>query len=171
MSQTRGVQNCAPTGRDYVDEALDMPSRGTLRYRQPFGSFSNPNPHIAIATAEWLLEAVRRDVNADSGGEPCTDLLELYCGAGSHTLALAPLFRHVLAVEINRHLVVAAQHNVIANGLSNVTVVRAPSEEFCKRVVRKRSYELRGEAAGGGPPIQLNFGCTVVDPPRAGLDP
>ena len=27
------------------------------------------------------------------------DLLELYCGAGSHTLVLAPLFRHVLAVD------------------------------------------------------------------------
>ena len=38
-----------------------------------------------------------------------TDLLELYCGCGSHTVALAPFFRHVLAVEINRHLVAAAE--------------------------------------------------------------
>ena len=37
------------------------------------------------------------------------DLLELYCGCGSHTVALAPFFRQVLAVEINRHLVDAAQ--------------------------------------------------------------
>ena len=56
------------------------------------------------------------------------DLLELYCGCGSHTVALAPFFRQVwelggwcppwwpptakvLSVEINRHLVEAAQHH------------------------------------------------------------
>ena len=63
---------------------------------------------------------------------PCPldkDLLELYCGCGSHTVALAPFFRQVwglggwcppwwpcaaakvLSVEINRHLVEAAQHH------------------------------------------------------------
>eukprot|EP00931_Biecheleriopsis_adriatica_P036443 TRINITY_DN20997_c0_g1_i1.p1 TRINITY_DN20997_c0_g1~~TRINITY_DN20997_c0_g1_i1.p1 ORF type:complete len:726 (-),score=127.89 TRINITY_DN20997_c0_g1_i1:204-2348(-) len=171
MAQAKGVQRCAPSGTDYVDEVLETADGRLLRYRQVLGNFSNPNPHIAIATAEWLLDVVRQDVNAESAGAPSTDLLELYCGAGSHTLALAPLFRHVLAVEINRHLVAAANHNVALNGLSNVTVVRAPSEEFCKRVIRRRSYELRGEATADGPPIQLNFGCTVVDPPRAGLDP
>jgi len=165
MAQARGVQRCVPEGHDYVDESLVLAGR-TLRYRQPFGQFSNPNPAIAVATGEWLLDIVRTAVNG--GGEPCTDLLELYCGAGSHTVALAPLFRHVLAVEINRHLVAAANHNVAANGLENVTVVRAPSEEFCKRVIRRRSYELRDKE--GNARMQLDFGCTVVDPPRAGLD-
>ena len=60
---------------------------------------------------------------------PGTDLLELYCGGGSHTVALAPFCRHVLAVEVNRQLVKAAEHNVELNGLSNVKVLRAPSEE------------------------------------------
>jgi len=167
LAQAKGVQRCAPSGRDFVDEALPLGGR-TLRYRQPFGQFSNPNPHIAIATGEWLLDVVRTSVNADNNGAPSTDLLELYCGAGSHTMALAPMFKHVLAVEINRHLVDAAKHNVNANALSNVTVVRAPSEEFCRRVIRRRTYELRGEDAV--PKQTLNFGCTVVDPPRAGLD-
>lgn len=69
--------------------------------------------------------------------------------------------------RINRHLVAAAKHNVTSNGLDNVTVMRAPSEDFCRRVLRRRGYELRSEHA---PPLQLHFGCTVVDPPRAGLD-
>ena len=107
MVQARGAQRCVPEGRDFVDEAIPICGR-TLLYRQPFGSFSNPNPHVAAATAEWLLDVVRGCVNT-GGSAPCTDLLELYCGAGSHTVALAPLFRHVLAVEINRHLVTAAK--------------------------------------------------------------
>lgn len=35
-------------------------------------------------------------------------------------------------------------------------------QDFCGKLLRRRSYELQGET--------LNFGCTVVDPPRAGLD-
>lgn len=165
MAQAKGVQRCVPDSRDYVDEALCIEGR-LLRYRQPFGQFSNPNPHIAVATAEWLLDVVRTSVSGPPGC-PQTDLLELYCGAGSHTVALAAAFRHVLAVEINRHLVAAATHNVERNALDNVTVLRAPSEEFCKRVLRRGSYELR---EGGLVKLQLKFGCTVVDPPRAGLD-
>jgi len=157
LAQSRGVQISSPVGRDFVDEELVIAGT-SVRYRQPFGQFSNPNPHIAIATGEWLLDVVRQEIGAGA-----TDLLELYCGAGSHTVALAPLFRHVLAVEINRHLVEAARYNVSANELGNVTVIRAPSEEFCRRVLRRRTYTLED----GG---QLNFKCTVVDPPRAGLD-
>jgi len=167
MAHGRGVQRCAPEGKDYVDERITIAGRqAPLKYRQPFGQFSNPNPHIAKATAEWLIDVIQSDINADAG---CShDLLELYCGAGSHTVALAPLFRHVLAVEINRHLVSAAQLNMAENHLENVTVVRAPSEEFCKRVLRRRTYQLR--AKDGSTSLQLHFGCTIVDPPRAGLD-
>merc|ERR1712136_371208 len=107
VAQSRGLQRCSPEDRDFVEEELFVAGRGTLRYRQKLGQFSNPNPYVAVSTAEWLLEVVRGAVNTVDG-TPSTDLLELYCGAGSHTVALAPLFRHVLAVEINRQLVDAA---------------------------------------------------------------
>ena len=42
-------------GRDFVDEVLDIPGRGSVRYRQPFGQFSNPNPHIAPGLALSFL--------------------------------------------------------------------------------------------------------------------
>merc|ERR1712050_760106 len=59
------------------------------------------------------------------------------------------------------------------NGLSNVTVMRSPSQDFCRRVLKRRCYELRapsGSATSHQQPVRLEFGCTVVDPPRAGLD-
>jgi len=165
LASVKGSQRGVPAGKDFVDEALPIAGRIVL-YRQPFGQFSNPNPHIAIATAEWLHDVIKTDVF--KGAAPTTDLLELYCGSGSHTAALAPLFRHVLAVDINRHLITSAELNMSRNGLANVTVIRAPSEDFCKRVLKRRSYQLR--RADGSCQMQLEFGCTIVDPPRAGLD-
>ncbi|CAL1156311.1 unnamed protein product, partial [Cladocopium goreaui] len=100
LVSAKGKQRSYPAGQDFVDEVLQMKGR-SVKYRQPFGQFSNPNPHIAVATAEWLGDVLQHLA------EP-TDLLELYCGCGSHTVALAPFFRQVLAVEINRHLVDAA---------------------------------------------------------------
>eukprot|EP00929_Paragymnodinium_shiwhaense_P010103 TRINITY_DN11459_c0_g1_i2.p1 TRINITY_DN11459_c0_g1~~TRINITY_DN11459_c0_g1_i2.p1 ORF type:complete len:707 (-),score=136.08 TRINITY_DN11459_c0_g1_i2:30-2150(-) len=161
MAQAKGVQCSMPSNCDFVDETLPIDGR-SVRYRQPFGQFSNPNPHIAIATAEWMLDCIR----STTAPQQC-DLLELYCGAGSHTMALAPHFRHVLAVEINRRLVDAATGNVSANGLDNVTVVRSPSNDFCRRVLQRRCYDLKGS---DGSVKRLSFGCTIVDPPRAGLD-
>eukprot|EP00392_Amoebophrya_sp_AT5.2_P006085 g6095.t1 len=38
------------------------------RYEQVLGSFSNPNPHIAIATAEWLRYVVRKNLRNDVEG-------------------------------------------------------------------------------------------------------
>eukprot|EP01047_Picozoa_sp_COSAG01_P062429 COSAG01_NODE_7938_length_2984_cov_1.493588_2_plen_265_part_00 len=45
-------------------------------------------------------------------------LLELHCGFGHSTVALAPLFQRVLAVELNRRLAQAAEHNLSINGVS-----------------------------------------------------
>merc|ERR1712154_588637 len=75
-------------------------------------------------------------------------LLELHCGSGCNTVALAPFFDEVVAVEINRTLAAAAEHNLSVNGISNVRLVRSPSAKA----------EQHGASA------------VLVDPPRAGLD-
>eukprot|EP00438_Fugacium_kawagutii_P026975 Skav224415 [mRNA] locus=scaffold657:242749:246288:+ [translate_table: standard] len=166
--------------------------RRSVHYRQPFGALAQVAKEglmealvSAVATAEWLGDVLQHmDAEPTESPGGTLDLLELYCGCGSHTVALAPFFRQVLAVEINRHLVEAAQsrgrnttrHNVSLNGLRNVTVLRAPSEErlcdvngthdFCRRVLRTRSYELRGAAAKavGAETLPLNFRCTAAEP-------
>ncbi|MEX1058295.1 MAG: methyltransferase domain-containing protein, partial [Natronospirillum sp.] len=94
-----------------------------------------------------------------------SDLLELYCGLGTFTLPLSQHFRRVLATEISRVSVRAAQHNLADNGIANVTVGRMSAEEFAQ-----------GWASGEGRRMteynvaDHQFNTVFVDPPRAGLD-
>lgn len=58
------------------------------------------------------------------------DLLELYCGNGNFTMALAPLFGRVLATEVSKTSVLAAQYNINANCIDNIAIVRMSSDEI-----------------------------------------
>lgn len=109
------------SGRDYVVETLHTATGENLTYRQTEGHFSNPNSHIAELTLDWLCERSKdicdantdvHDRGNDVGLErvsPQHDLLEMFCGNGNHTIALAKcgVFRYVLGVEINSILVSA----------------------------------------------------------------
>ena len=48
----------------------------------------------------------------DEGAGAAPSLLELYCGNGNHTVALARHFGRLLAVEIDPRLCEAAEHNL-----------------------------------------------------------
>ena len=113
-------------------------------------------------------------------------LLELYCGNGNHTVALASSFASIAAVELSAALCDAARANLARNGVSNARVFRAPSEAVARRALRRRgARELGAEAPE--PEAFKNasvsddcvvasldvdaFDCVLVDPPRAGLDP
>ncbi|SUB14439.1 tRNA (uracil(54)-C(5))-methyltransferase [Pantoea agglomerans] len=106
--------------RDYVDECLPVAGREII-YRQVENSFTQPNAAMNIQMLEWAL-----DVTQDSQG----DLLELYCGNGNFSLALARNFRRVLATEIAKPSVASAQYNIAANQIDNVQIIRMAAEEF-----------------------------------------
>ena len=50
------------------------------------GGFSQPNGRMCEKMLTWAAEVTRGSAEAD--------LLELYCGNGNFTVALAPNFRH-----------------------------------------------------------------------------
>jgi tRNA (uracil-5-)-methyltransferase len=94
------------------------------------------------------------------------DLLELYCGNGNFTVALAPLFGRVLATEMSKTSVAAARYNLEANGVDNVTMVRMASEELSDAFAGGREYRrMQGVELAG-----YRFSTLFVDPPRSGLD-
>lgn len=142
--------------RDYVDECLPVAGREII-YRQVENSFTQPNAAMNIQMLEWAL-----DVTQDSQG----DLLELYCGNGNFSLALARNFRRVLATEIAKPSVASAQYNIAANKIDNVQIIRMAAEEFTQAMNGVRSFNrLEG--------IDLtSYECETifVDPPRSGLD-
>ena len=179
--------------RDFVSETLKGPKGTPLHYRQVAGNFSNPNGKMAEKTLQWL------DKCAQEVDGPNTDLLELYCGGGNHTIAMSQCYRRVLGVEINRKLVAVAHRNLAINGATNAFVLRAPSQDFCGSMLRHERWllnikkyisnsapsegdvegisefnkqqfdELSPEEQDEGTAV-FDFGAVIVDPPRAGLD-
>lgn len=91
-------------------------------------------------------------------------------------MALARRFRRVVGVEINRHLVAVARENLALNGIKEGTeavILQIPAEKFHPSRLagyrrRQRQEQQQGEGEGEEPPF--DFGCVLVDPPRAGLD-
>lgn len=143
--------------RDHVWERLEIDGR-ELVYQQIENSFTQPNAEICRAMLSWA-----RDVTA---GSQAQDLVELYCGNGNFTLALADNFRRVLATEISRTSVASARENVLANGVDNVVIGRMSAEEFSQALMGEKQGRRVAE-------MQLenyDFSTVLVDPPRAGLD-
>ena len=142
--------------KDYLLEKLTIKERD-YTFKHIENSFTQPNAKVNIKMIEWAIDATRSCQG---------DLLELYCGLGNFTLPMAQNFNRVLATEIAKSSVAAAQFNIAANQIDNVTVLRMSSEEFVQAQQQTRQFRrLEG--------INLSeFDCQtiLVDPPRSGLD-
>lgn len=148
--------------RDWLLEAFELDGRQLL-YQQIEGSFTQPNGGVNQHMLTWARTQAKA-VGARSQGPG--DLLELYCGNGNFTVALAPLFGRVLATEMSKTSVRAAHTNLADNGVGNVTMVRMASEEISDALAGGRQYRrMQGVDLAG-----YRFSTLFVDPPRAGLD-
>ncbi|PAU78020.1 tRNA (uridine(54)-C5)-methyltransferase TrmA [Halomonas salipaludis] len=143
--------------RDHVWERLEVEGH-EFAYQQVENSFTQPNAEICRAMLGWA-----RDVTRDS---QAADLVELYCGNGNFTVALAENFRRVLATEISRTSVASARENLAANGIDNVQVGRMSAEEFAAALKGEKGGRRVAEMALD----DYDFSTVLVDPPRAGLD-
>ena len=144
--------------RDYVNETLTVDGK-PFSYRQIEGSFTQPNGEVNRKMLSWARSAVD-----GIGG----DLVELYCGNGNFSVALAEKFDRVLATEISKTSVNAAQVNIADNGLENLVIARLSAEEFVQALRGEREFTRLKEKN-----IDLSsydFRTVLVDPPRAGLD-
>lgn len=132
-------------GPGTIDENL-----GTLRYRISPYSFFQTNTR----GTERLYGLLREWASAlRTGGA----LLDLYCGSGGITLAVADLFDRAIGIDTNRDAIEDAKENAGRNGIRNAEFVCEDVLEFLKKLpASKVSVQLAG---------------VVVDPPRAGLHP
>lgn len=146
-------------GSEIVEEILSVHGR-SIKYYQTEGAFSQPNAKVCEKMLEWSLDAT-------SGSEE-HDLLELYCGGGTFTAALASNFRKVLATEISKASVDLAMQAFKANAIENVKIARLSSEDFTAAFTGTRKFQRLEDAK-----IDLktyDIRTVLVDPPRAGLD-
>ncbi|MCE0734239.1 tRNA (uridine(54)-C5)-methyltransferase TrmA [Halomonas sp. G15] len=143
--------------RDHVWERLEVEGREFV-YQQVENSFTQPNAEICRSMLTWAREVTRDSQDGD--------LVELYCGNGNFTVALAENFRRVLATEISRTSVASARENLAANRIDNVTVGRMSAEEFAAALKGEKGGRRVAEWALD----EYDFTTVLVDPPRAGLD-
>jgi tRNA (uracil-5-)-methyltransferase len=142
--------------KDYVVESLLVDNQ-ILIYQQIENSFTQPNAVISVSMLEWAIDCTRYSQG---------DLLELYCGNGNFSIALAKNFNKVLATEIAKPSVQSAQYNIAKNNIDNLTIIRMSAEDFTQAINKERTFSrLEG--------IDLDdYQCNTifVDPPRSGLD-
>lgn len=143
---------------DYVIEKLHADGQ-QLIYQQVENSFTQPNAKVSEKMLDWAIECTR-----NSKG----DLLELYCGNGNFSIALAKNFNRVLATEVSTPSVNSAQFNIAANHIKNVKIVRMSAEEFTQAINGVREFNRLKEKNVDLASYQCN--TIFVDPPRAGLD-
>lgn len=141
---------------DYVIEKLTIHNK-EYTFKHIENSFTQPNAQVNCHMIEWVASHTQ---------EIAGDLLELYCGAGNFTIPLSDYFDNVMATEISKTSVNAAQDNIAFNNIKNCTILRMSSEEFVSAKNKEREYRRLAN-------IDLdafNFTTVLVDPPRAGLD-
>ena len=81
-------------------------------------------------------------------------VIDLYCGAGTITLALAEQAKQVIGVEIVPEAVENAKRNALRNDMTNVEFLCADAGQAARQLAQR----------GVAPDV------LVVDPPRKGLD-
>ncbi len=139
-----------------VDEILPVAGREII-YRQVENSFTQPNAAINVHMLEWATR-----ITVSSQG----DLLELYCGNGNFSLALASNFRRVLATEIAKASVAAAHYNIAINQIDNVRIVRMSTTEFIQAIQGVRNFNRLKNLEL----TEYHYETVFVNPPRCGLD-
>lgn len=80
-------------------------------------------------------------------------VLDLYCGTGTLSMAMATLAKEVIGIELNPHSIFDAESNRERNQIKNL--------RFIQGDVGKKLGELSDR----------HFDVVVVDPPRVGLEP
>ncbi|EHJ7677680.1 tRNA (uridine(54)-C5)-methyltransferase TrmA [Campylobacter lari] len=120
--------------------------------------FMQPNTTINEKMIEWVIDLLEK--------EERKDLLELYCGYGNFTIALAKYFNKILATEISKKNIEFALKNCDLNSIKNISFIRLSSEELSQTLKKEREFNrLKGIDLDG-----FNISHVLVDPPRAGLD-
>ena len=148
-------------GQKLLSGELNLQDRlniGDKIYKFTFGdgAFIQPNTAVNEKMIAWAKGCVERGA----------DLLELYCGHGNFTVAMAEKFKRVLATEISKSSIANALKNCELNGVDNIKFLRMSAEELINAFGREREFNRLRELDI----FSYDFSHVLVDPPRAGLD-
>lgn len=159
IGRARKQKICLP--KDYVEETLHVDGK-QFHYQQIENSFTQPNAKVAQKMLHWARKVSA--IGNDKLGK--ADLIELYCGNGNFSIALAEFYQQVLATEISKTSVVSARYNIDNNNTENIKIVKMAAEEISQAIKGIREFVRLSDVDLPG----YDFKTILVDPPRAGLD-
>jgi tRNA (uracil-5-)-methyltransferase len=114
IGRARKMKQVAGGGEEITEE-LTIKGR-QLKYLQTEGAFSQPNGKVCEKMITWAMDCTDNVLSKE------TDLLELYCGGGTFTAALASNFRKVLATELSKASVALANATFKLNAIENIQI-------------------------------------------------
>lgn len=111
-----------------------------LNYEVCFDSFFQTNPYITSSLVDIVVDNVKKD----------STVLDLYCGVGLFSIALAKRVNKVYALEYSKNAIINANNNALRNNIDNANFKVC---DLSKKLIIKDSVDT-----------------IVVDPPRSGID-
>lgn len=140
----------------YPSDILEHFSNG-IKYEFNDECFIQPS----LSMNENMLEFAKSCLK----DKKCDDLLELYCGYGNFTLALAPFFKKVFATELSKKNVAFLNKNCKLNNVNNIFTARLKDSEVKDAFNKLRAFNRLKD-------LNLDDFCfshILIDPPRCGL--
>lgn len=132
-------------GQPFIQQTLSLPEdQNSSVFHVGPKSFFQPQ----IAQAVKIIETVKKFINP-KGDEI---LLDLYCGAGTLGIMLAPYVKKVVGVEIVQEAVEKAHQNIQMNNKTNVEIYASDVKTFCQQHMQNMTPDI-----------------VIVDPPRCGM--
>jgi 23S rRNA (uracil1939-C5)-methyltransferase len=126
---------------EWGDCHLTFSCQGLLFSYSPF-SFVQNHPEQSEAIISLILEL----------SQESQKVLDLYCGIGVSTLALAKKGKDVIGVEVNEHAILLAKQNAEQNNLPSALFFCEPAER-CQKHIESFQPDM-----------------VLVNPPKTGLD-
>lgn len=152
-------------GKAYLNETL-MIDKQTYTYWQDDHTFTQPNTSINQHMLNWVNNHLTKEATQTDDLGNLGDLLELYCGNGNFSIALAHQFQKVLSTEVVRQSLKLAQQAKVSNAITNIDFIRLSAEETAQALSGYRPFtRLRHIDLD-----QYHFSTILVDPPRSGID-
>lgn len=135
----RLVEESILIGRDHLFEIVDGD-----RFKVPAGGFFQPNVNLSTKLRSLTVSAL--------APKPAEGILELFCGVGFLTRAIAPRAGSVTAVEGSRDALAAARLNLAGDLEGRVRLLGGDVATVLPDLLRERAWD-----------------AILVDPPRTGL--
>lgn len=182
-SESNDILNIS-LGRGDVNDKNTTP----IFYRKSEDAFQHPNSNTMLQALKWMLNKLN-EIKAQSGYSDGVRfrLLEMYCGCGAHTMAIAKsnIFDTIVAVELDQRLVQACQSNCEQNSCSpkdendddkstSVYVFQGDATEWAAKSLLRTRKEIEGTIYTASKSSKSywytqQYNVLLVDPPRQGL--